>query len=193
MFANKLARWTSVFFDSSFLSLIIFPAIGWHVAGWPGVGWALLALLILTGVPLAYILIGMKQGWVSDLELSHREERPRFILVSLSCDLTALLILWLGGAPHMVWALALVYACLGITMFTISNFWKISLHMVSVSGFATLLVYVFGVGAWWTFLSLPLVAWARTHRKKHTFAQLLAGAVLGAAITAGVLWVAARA
>ena len=186
--ASKLARWVSVFFDSSFLSLLIFPAIGWHVAGWAGMGWALLALLLLTGIPLAYILIGMRKGWVSDLELSHREERPRFILVSLSSDLLALAVLWLGGAPRMIWTLALVYACLGVTMFTISNFWKISLHLVTVSGFSTLLVYVFGPGAWWTFLSLPLVAWARLHRKKHTPAQLLAGAVLGAAITAGVLW-----
>jgi len=187
---DRLARWISVFFDSSFLSLVIFPAIGWHVAGLVGVGWALLALLLLTGIPLAYILIGMRKGWVSDLELSHREERPRFILVSFSSDLLALAVLWLGGAPRMIWTLALVYACLGVTMFTISNFWKISLHLVTVSGFSTLLVYVFGPGAWWTFLSLPLVAWARLHRKKHTPAQLLAGAVLGATITAGVLWMA---
>jgi hypothetical protein len=187
---DRLARWISVFFDSSFLSLVIFPAIGWHVAGLVGVGWALLALLLLTGIPLAYILIGMRKGWVSDLELSHREERPRFILVSFSSDLLALAVLWLGGAPRMIWTLALVYACLGVTMFTISNFWKISLHLVTVSGFSTLLVYVFGPGAWWTFSSLPLVAWARLHRKKHTPAQLLAGAVLGATITAGVLWMA---
>lgn len=185
--AASLARWISVLFDSSALSLIIFPAIGWRVGGWTGVGWSLLALIILTGFPLAYILIGLRRGWVGDPELSRREERPRFILVSLSSDLFALLLLWLGGAPRMVWALALVYACLGITMFTISNFWKISLHMVSVSGFATLLTYVLGPRAWWTFLSLPLVAWARHYRKKHTPTQLLAGAFLGAAITAAVL------
>ena len=184
---TQLARWVSIFFDSSALSLIIFPVIGWHVAGWSGVAWSLLALVILNGFPLAYILVGLRRGWVNDLELSKREERPRFILVSLSSDLFALLILWLGGAPHMIWVLALIYACLGITMFTISNFWTISLHMVSVSGFAILLVYVFGPSAWWTLLSLPLVAWARHFRKKHTPAQLLAGAILGAAITAAVL------
>jgi len=187
MTADKLARWVSIFFDSSFLSVILFPFIGWRAGGWTGVAWALLALIMLTGIPLAYILIGMKKGWVSDLELSRREERPRFILVSLSSDLLALGVLWAAGAPHLVWALAAVYASLGVTMFTISNFWKISLHMVSVSGFATLLVFIFGPGAWWLFLSLPLVAWARTQRKKHTPAQLLAGAALGAVITAGIL------
>lgn len=183
----KLAKWISIFFDSSMLSLFVFPIIGWKAAEWVGVGWSIIALLILSGLPLAYILIGMQKGWVSDLELSHREERPRFILVSLSSDILALFILYLGGAPRLVWLLALIYACLGITMFTISNYWKISLHMVGVSGFATILVFVFGPGAWWVFLSLPIVAWARLFRKKHTPAQLLAGAIGGFLIPTIVL------
>lgn len=186
MNSARLARWTSILFDSSVLSLIIFPAIGWSTARWQGVGWAVVALFTLTGIPLGYILLGLRRGWVGDLELSRREDRPRFILVSLSSDLLALSILGLGGAPHLLWLLALTYACLGLTMFTISNFWKISLHMVSVSGFSTVLVYIFGPGALWAFLSLPLVAWARLYRKKHTPAQLLAGAIGGILITAAV-------
>lgn len=187
MFANRLARWVSVFFDSSVLSLFVFPAIGWHVAGFAGVGWSLAALLMLTGVPLTYLAIGRKRGWVSDWELTQRAERPRFILVSLGSDVLALAVLGWGGAPTTVWALALVYASLGITMFIISNFWKISLHMVTVSGFSVLLSTVFGAGITWVWLSLPLVAWARLHRKKHNGAQLVMGALLGALITATVL------
>ena len=184
---DTLARWVSVFFDSSILSVIIFPIIGWHADGWAGVAWAMLALLMLTGLPLAYMLIGLRRGWVSDLELSHREERPRFIVVSFSSDLLALGVLWWAGAPRTVWVLALVYAVMGMFTFTITHFWKISMHLIGVSGFATLLVFVFGPDAWWTFLALPLVAWARLHRKKHTPAQLLAGALMGSGVTALVL------
>jgi len=182
----RLARWTSVFFDSSVLSLLIFPLIGWNAARWQGLAWAVVALVILTGIPLGYILLGLRKGWVGDLELSRREDRPRFILVSLSSDLFALFVLGFGGAPRLLWLLALTYACLGLTMFTISSFWKISLHMVSVGGFSTVLVYAFGPGATLAFLSLPLVAWARLYRKKHTPAQLLAGAIGGILITAAV-------
>ncbi len=185
--AAYLARWVSVFFDSSVLSLFVFPAVGWRAARRTGILWALLAYLILTGIPLAYIWLGIRKGWVSDWELSRRSDRPRFIAVSVSSDLLALLVLGLAGAPRLVWVLALIYACLGITMFTISHFWKISLHMVGVSGFATLLTYAFGPVAAWTFAFLPLVAWARWYRRKHTPAQLVAGAVAGAAITALVL------
>jgi len=188
MIAAQVARLISICFDSSILSLIIFPVIGWEAAGWPGVAWSLVAVLILTGLPLAYILIGMRRGWVSDLELSRREDRPRFILVSLSCDVLALVVLGRGGAPYALWLFALIYASLGVTMFTISNFWKISLHMVSVGGFSTVLVYAFGPAAWWTFLSLPVVAWARLYRKKHTPAQLIAGATGGIVITSLILF-----
>jgi len=188
----QLARWVSILFDSSVLSLGVFPLVGWTAAGWRGIGWAVVALLILTGIPLVYIQVGMRRGWVSDWELTRRGERPRFIAVSFASDVLALLVLGWGNAPHILWVLALVYAGLGLTMFTISSMWKISLHMVGVSGFSTLLVFVFGAGAWWTFLSLPLVAWARLERKKHTLAQLIAGAVDGILITAGILLLTAR-
>lgn len=184
MNSASLAKWISILFDSSVLSLIVFPLVGWSAAGWLGVGWAIVAILILTGIPLAYIQIGMRRGWVSDWELTHRNERPRFIAVSFTSDILALLVLGVGHAPHLLWVLALVYACLGLTMFTISSVWKISLHMVGVSGFSTALVFAFGIVAGWAFLSLPLVAWARLARKKHTPAQLVAGAVGGIVITA---------
>ena len=181
--ADRLARWISVFFDSSFLSLPIFLALGYASARTPGLLWAFLTLLIVTGIPLAYLLIGRKRGWVSDLELSRREERPRFILISLSSDMLALVVLWLGQGPHLLRLIVLTYFCLAIIMFTISNYWKISMHMAGVGGFATALVFIFGAPALWAFLSLPPVAWARLHRRKHNIQQLIAGALAGALIT----------
>jgi hypothetical protein len=181
--ANRLARWVSILFDSSVLSLPIFFAFGWSEAGVRGLEWATLALLVMTGIPLAYLMIGKRRGWVSDFEMSQRAERPRFILVSLSSDVLALIMLSALGAPHLLVVMALTYLCLGVTMFTISNYWKISLHMAGVGGFSTALVFVFGAPALVAFLSLPLVAWARWQRRKHTYAQLAVGALAGVLIT----------
>ncbi len=182
--ANRFARWVSILFDSSVLSFPTFCAFGWIAAGAAGVGWAAVVLLIVTGIPLAYLTLGKRRGWVTDLEMSQRAERPRFILVSLSSDALALLALSVLGGPHLLRVMALTYLCLGAIMFMISSFWKISLHMVGVSGFSTALVFVFGAPALIAFLSLPLVAWARWQRRKHTVAQLIAGALAGALITA---------
>jgi len=181
---DRLARWISVLFDSSILSLPVFCAFGWLAAGTAGLAWAGFVLLIVTGIPLAYLMLGKGLGWVSDLEMTQRSERPRFILISLSSDLLALTVLCLFHGPPLLRVMALTYLCLGATMFTISSFWKISLHMVGVSGFATALVFVFGAPALIAFLSLPLVAWARWHRRKHTIPQLITGALAGGIITA---------
>lgn len=187
---DRLARWISILFDSSILSLPIFLAFGYASSQTRGLLWASLTLLIVTGIPMAYLLIGIKGGWVSDMELSKREERPRFILVSLSSDILALLVLRFPGGPHLLTIIVLTYFCLAIVMFSISSFWKISMHMAGVGGFSTALVFVFGAPALWVFLSLPLVAWARLYRRKHDIPQLIAGALAGAIVTALVFgWI----
>lgn len=181
--ADRLARWVSIAFDSSVLSFPVFLTFGWHSARVLGLWWAILSLVVVTGIPLIYLLVGRRRGWVTDLELSHRDERPRFILVSISSDLLALALLWLGNGPSLLRLLVLTYFCLAIVMFSISSFWKISMHLAGVGGFSTALVFVFGTGALWTFLALPLVSWARLHRRKHTLAQLIAGAAAGMIVT----------
>jgi hypothetical protein len=166
------------------LSIPIFLAFGWIGGGSSGAGWAALTLVIVTGIPLAYLWIGRKRGWVGDMEMTRRSDRPRFIVVSLSSDVFALLVLWAAHGPHLLTVIVLTYFCLAVTMLTISSFWKISLHMAGVGGFSTALLFVFGLPALLAFLSLPLVAWARLHRRKHTPAQLAAGAIAGALVTA---------
>jgi hypothetical protein len=189
--ADRLARWVSLLFDSSSLSLPIFLAFGWVEARTAGLAWAVLTLVIVTGIPLAYLLIGRRRGWVSDLEMTRRAERPRFILVSLGSDALALLVLGVLRGPHLLSLIVLTYLCLAIAMLAISGFWKISLHMAGVGGFSTALLFVFSWPALAAFLSLPLVAWARLRRRKHTPAQLLAGAVAGVLATLLVFgWIA---
>jgi hypothetical protein len=181
--ADDFARWISILFDSSFLSVPVFLALGYVSAGGAGMLWAILILLIVTGIPLTYLLLGRTRGWVGDLELTNRGDRPRFILVSLGSDLLALVILRAAAGPKLLVLLVLTYFVLAIVMFTISSFWKISMHMAGVGGFSTALVYVFGPGALWAFVCLIPVAWARLRRRKHVPSQLLAGACAGALVT----------
>ena len=73
---DRLARWISISFDSSFLSLPIFLAFGYASARTPGLLWAILTLLIVTGIPLAYLILGIQRGWVSDMELTKPRGTP---------------------------------------------------------------------------------------------------------------------
>ncbi len=182
---EKFARWLSILLDSSVLAVPIFIGAAWAQtnAFLPALGWATLALLFADGIPLTYIALGWRLGWVSGFDLPRREERAPFIAVNLIGNLLGFCLLRALNAPDSLSALLLVYVALGITMMTISSFWKISLHTGGVGGFATFVTWMFGPAWVLTFLALPLISWARVYRRRHNWAQVWAGGAVGASIT----------
>ena len=187
--ADILARWLSILLDSSILAVPIFIGAAWSEVGalLPALGWAALALLFADGVPLTYIVLGRRFGWVSGFDLPRREERAPFIAVNLTGNGLGFLLLRTLNAPESLSALLLVYVALGVTMMTISSFWKISLHAGGVGGFAAFLTLTFGPAWALTFLALPLIGWARVYRKRHNWAQVWVGGAVGAVVTLIVL------
>jgi membrane-associated phospholipid phosphatase len=187
-----LARWLSILLDSSVIAVPVFLGAAWAETGalLPALGWAALALLFADGVPLTYINLGRRLGWVSGFDLPRRQERAPFIAVNLIGNALGYFLLRALNAPASLSALLLVYVALGVTMLTISNFWKISLHAGGVGGFAAFLTWLFGSAWALTFLAIPLVGWARVYRRRHTWAQVAAGGIVGASVTLTVLAIA---
>jgi hypothetical protein len=186
---DKLAAELSVLLDSSVLAVPIFIGAAWSEVGalLPALGWAALTLLFADGVPLTYIALGRRFGWVSGFDLPRREERAPFIAVNLIGNLLGYFLLRTLNAPDSLSTLLLAYVALGVTMMTISSFWKISLHAGGVGGFAAFLTWTFGPTWAVTFLALPLIGWARVYRKRHNWAQVAAGGAVGASVTLIVL------
>jgi membrane-associated phospholipid phosphatase len=189
---DKSARWLSILLDSSVLAVPIFIGAAWSEVGafLPALSWAALALLFADGIPLTYIALGRRLGWVSGFDLPRREERAPFIAVNLIGNGLGYFLLRALNAPASLSTLLLVYVALGVTMMTISSFWKISLHAGGVGGFAAFLTWVFGPVWALTFLAIPLVGWARVYRKRHNWAQVAAGGLVGASVTLIVLAIA---
>ena len=186
---DRAASWLSILLDSSVLAVPVFIGAAWSEVGalLPALGWAALALLFADGVPLMYIALGRRLGWVSGFDLPRREERAPFIAVNLTGNMLGFFLLRVMHAPAYLSTLLLVYVVLGITMLTISSFWKISLHAGGVGGFAAFLTRTFGPVWALTFLALPLIGWARVYRKRHNWAQVWAGGIVGAVVTLIVL------
>ena len=190
---DMLARWLSILLDSSVIAVPVFVGAAlrqaqgrpWAETGalLPALGWAALALLFADGVPLTYISLGRRFGWVSGFDLPRREERAPFIAVNLIGNGLGYLLLRALNAPASLSALLLVYVALGVTMMTISLFWKISLHAGGVGGFATALTWLFGPAWALTFLAIPLVGWARVYRQRHNWAQVAVGGIVGVSVT----------
>jgi membrane-associated phospholipid phosphatase len=186
---DKLTAWLSILLDSSVIAVPVFIGAAWAETGalLPALGWAALALLFADGVPLTYIALGRRFGWASGFDLPRREERAPFIAVNLVGNGLGYLLLRMLNAPASLSTLLLVYVALGVTMMTISIFWKISLHAGGVGGFAAFLTWIFGPVWALAFLAVPLVGWARVYRKRHNWAQVAAGGIVGAVVTLIVL------
>jgi hypothetical protein len=125
------------------------------------------------------VLIGIKLGIISNLDISKREERPRAFLVAIILSLIYLLTLYFYKAPMIMFAGVLALVA-GIVILGIANtFTKVSWHLAVFSAFATFLVLIEGWVFLFGFAFAPPLIWARIKTKNHTLRQTLLGAGLG--------------
>jgi membrane-associated phospholipid phosphatase len=154
---------------------------------WPWVG-----LAVATGVlaPSGYLLWLYRRGLVSDLDVQRREERWRPLLFTLTALTLTVAALELGGAPALPGALVAANLLLTALVFPITLRWKISMHGAASGAAAALGLFLLGPPAAAGLLAVILVTWSRVHLRRHTPAQALAGAMLGAVVTwSMLLWV----
>ncbi|NUP59502.1 MAG: phosphatase PAP2 family protein, partial [Pseudarthrobacter sp.] len=70
----------------------------------------------------------------------------------------------------------------------VSPFWKMSGHAAAIS--CSAVVAVLMLGAAWTplLLLIPAVGWSRVVLRAHSMAQVVAGALFGGVVMAGIWW-----
>lgn len=134
-------------------------------------------------LPALYMLWGLWTKRISDWDMTKRKERAgiyRFVVLTHAFGVVYAFFLGkieLAAVLLIFWTLAAVFAL-------ITNYWKISVH-AGVNG--VILAYFnhfFGWDKyWWTFLVLLVVLWARVEIKKHSWSQVISGAMLA------IVWV----
>lgn len=144
--------------------------------------WEVVSLIFIL-VFSFFILIGVEKKMFSDLDISKRKQRP--LLFTFAIGLTAIytVFLYFLSAPKILF-IAIFTLILELVIFELVNrTTKASLHVGTVSAFATSLFIVYdGIFAL-AFLLIPLVAWARIASSNHTKQQTAIGATLGILIT----------
>lgn len=148
---------------------------------------ACFTLLFLTFGPVAYVLIGVHKGWLSDVDVSRRSERAGPFLFGIASALLGLVLLRYVNAPKNLETLLLITAISGVVMLTVTYWWKISIHASSMAGVATILTALYGAVMLPTFLLLVLVSWSRVVLRRHTVAQVIAGSCVSIALSASIL------
>jgi hypothetical protein len=162
-------------------------AVAWHSAATPAeaLKWALLAAAFCSLLPMLYILRGVRRGRLTDHHVRVRRQRRGPLLVAVRSVLTGLALLVATGAPRDVVALVGAGAVGLFVAVAITLVWKISVHVAVAAGAVVVLALVFGPALLALAPLVALCAWARVAVRDHTHAQVVVGAIVGAAV-AGV-------
>ena len=189
---NRIAVTISVLFSPFLLPIAsILLIVRMSVATMQqGFLWMLIVILFASVLPMLFILVLFRLGQLSDVRLTVREQRARPLMFSLMSALVGSGILHiLDAPPEIVW-LCIAYAINGVVFTLITQAWKISFHSGVAAGCMTALTTLISIQFAWLFILLPLIGWARVHRKRHTFLQTIVAAPIAVANTAVVLQLA---
>ena len=189
---------------SYFLNPLVLPPVGfglvqWHLGGGGlEVAWTVgVSLLFFCLVPLFYVLGMVRRGRAESLEVRDRTARLRPFLVGIASYLIgiAVLALTVQTALPLIVSIAALFPLNTLLILLINMRWKISVHMTTLAGFVSILLFV-ALTAWRDLppdaevaltvasvapllLLLPLLMWARVRVSAHTTAQVVAGAAFG--------------
>jgi hypothetical protein len=168
------------------MAVPLFFLVGAASAGWTGLLWALLCVLLPSGLSLVYLAFLTRVGRVRDPRKISQEERVKPLRVVAGLHAGAFLLVALLGAPVPLRAVLLSYALATAAFALLAPFVNISLHAAGVAGTVVCLLLVFGLPGALLAPVLPLVWWARVRLGRHTHPELALGALVGGELT----WVA---
>lgn len=151
--------------------------------------YTLLTLLFLSLGPMAYILIAVRRGKISDLDVSRRAERVGPFLFGIASVTIGLFVLFYLQAPKNLETLLIITAISGVIMMVTTFWWKISIHASSLAASVTMLTALYGRGVLSAFALVVLVSWSRVVLRRHTVRQVIAGAVVSIVLAVVILYV----
>lgn len=154
---------------------------------WRALLYALVSLFFLIIGPFTYILVAVRMGKISDMDISRRAERARPFLFGISSALVGWLVLIILRGPENLQTLFIITTVSGIVMMITTLWWKVSIHASSMGGVATMLTTFYGAAMLPAFLLLILVSWSRVVLRRHTVLQVVAGSLASIALTLLIL------
>lgn len=147
---------------------------------WIGFGWSAVYGVLVSLVPILLVVYLLLNGYIKELHMSDTRERIIPYISSVVCGGLAWLIFAQFNGPEPLRCLSMMTAGALAVIGVINIYWLISFHATAVFA-AVVLAYV-GFSPLAGFLTLILafiVCAARLFLKRHTPAQLVAGAILG--------------
>ena len=189
---DRIAVTISVLFNPFLLPLASILIIVWLsvTTTQQGLLWMVIVILFASVLPMLFILLLFRLGQLSDFRLTVREQRAKPLIFSLASSLVGSGILYLLDAPREILWLCVACVINGLVLTLITQVWKISFHSGVAAGCMTGLATLISGQFVYLFILLPFIAWARVHRKRHTYLQTIIAAPIAVASTVVVLQLA---
>lgn len=145
--------------------------------------YALITLFFASIGPLLYIVIGVRLGKFTDVDVSIRSQRTGPFLFGLGSCFLGLLVIAQTHGPKNLQTLMIMTIISGIILMITTMWWKISIHASTLAGAVTLLTALYGLVMLPAYLLVILVSWSRVVLHRHTIAQVIAGSLVSIAMT----------
>lgn len=181
---SKLARILNIVTVPPLVSLLILSWLFFSSRFDFSAGWYLLSLLLLVITPVSGYFF---KNFIPAIRDQGREgERKLAFIMSLTGYTLGAIIAFVCKGSPLVIIIFLGYL-LSVLLLTVVNVFtnlKASGHACGVSGPITLLLYAAGWKSLPVLLVLPVVFWTRLVSGRHTWPELIAGALIGILATA---------
>ncbi len=181
---NEVAEKTSIIVNPFLVHIILILIISFkstdNIA--EGIKWFLISVAISTVPIFIVVLYLVRHNKVDNLFINARAQRDKVYTLSSGLLGIACAVLFFLKAPVILVAVFVAIFIVGLVFACVNRWWKISIHVASLSAAVTALVIIYGLVAAWTILLIPLVAWARVEMEHHSPAQVLAGGMLSSLI-----------
>jgi hypothetical protein len=183
----RVAHVVSDIANPLYVALPTFLVVALHSAPSVGLGllWWLVTAACISTAPLLLIARGVRAGRYTDRHLSRREQRALPLIFGIGLVVVALGLLTLLHASRVLLATVVAVLIADVLTLAITTRWKISVHLVGMTGAVTVMLILYGWVALPLVVLVPLVAWARWEVRAHTPAQAVAGAILATLVTIG--------
>lgn len=143
--------------------------------------WMLVSLVFIL-VLMAPLVIFVKKGHLSDLDVSVQKQRPWLFFIEFIFALAYFLVLYFFHAPKQLFLGIITIFVLLIVFGIVNRFIKASGHVGMLSAIVTLFSLVGGPIYLLGFILVPALAWSRIKLKKHSLQEVLAGAAIGISV-----------
>ncbi len=139
-------------------------------------------------LPVVTFIVMRKKGKIVNDDATVKEERTIPYIIGVIFCLSAFAVSYVSGSHKIMGLMWIVFAVCSVLIIIINLYWKISAHMLGAAITFFCIYFTAGGKALVLLPFLILLGWARWKLGVHTILQIIAGTLLGGAVTLFALY-----